>query len=731
MENPVKLPSSQALVRPITMQSQFALTLELANLVPKPSHLLQVARALQRSGSDLVAEEDFVAIFGRNQLSSRFESTFKTVIFASAQQTILSKWLPIIIEGGPGPTVQRAIKERAHFATVVQLSMLCWALDKTTLVDGLAQAMRSRMAGAGPGIEAGYVPGERAILAVLKSCQEQTSTFPWQFHFDAIRMSLGIKSTLSGLGGEDEVELPISILQAALDMLTAVQHLPEHRMMYVQSRRGVIIMVVWAHSVLGLTVSVRGSRLGTVLFGSGTASVVIDMGYEYSAEARASLLEATAIGSSFDPSKGLILAIDHSETSAIRAEVKYPARGYGTQILQSIVDNRGARYEMAHVAIAIAFCISRKIKIYRTARDKEEQPELHSSPPNLLSSKESNILTTSRFLFDGIELDVKLVREYDTAFIHQPLEELKMPPAVKQMLSEKPSEMDDNWWQLTHDAHALCLLILGLSAVGNLDECAQWPLGSLENVFNSSLGEETTGWNGTDFIPLFHDGWYDILSQMMFGSKVTDLSDTCLISNWGWSLYMSSFGDVDTKSIIPGSLTVKPGVPSREGERRTKVLDGPCDLSVVQNIKENEIGEDIIAKPSSQMHVIRQNDMIGTREDHFIVTVRFSDKDIYLTTGYREMHRVRWNSCLSTRCKHGSYRAQELPLPLATVWEIGSNQDLPRMVITQTDGSGAAGLMAMLTGDHVGREAIVLTDCCLNCVISQISTHESKCVIIY
>src|SRR5205814_4718414 len=99
--------------------------------------------------------------------------------------------------------------------------------------------------------------------------------------------------------------------------------------------------------------------------------------------------------------------------------------------------------------------------------------------------------------------------------------------------------------------------------------------------------------NGTDAIPLCHDGWYEVLSRMMFGGKFTDAGDSCLISNWGWSMYMSSFGDIDPTGVIPGLLTVKPGVPSRDGERRTRVIDGPRDLTVVKNIKVSETGDEI------------------------------------------------------------------------------------------------------------------------------------------
>jgi hypothetical protein len=216
---------------------------------------------------------------------------------------------------------------------------------------------------------------------------------------------------------------------------------------------------------------------------------------------------------------------------------------------------------------------------------------------------------------------------------------------------------------------------------------------------------------------------------MMFGDKFKDIGDSCLISNWGWSMYLSSFGDVDPNNVVPELLTVKPGVPSRDGERRTKVVDGPHDLTVVNNIKVNENGEEI-RMPRSEMHVKRQNDMVGTREDHFVVTVRFSDKDIYLTSGYREMHRVLWNSSVSKRCKHSPNRPTELPFTTATVWQVGENKLLSRTVVVRTEGKGVARWMTILTGDHSEREGMIVKNGCLECTLSQTYPHEGKWVIV-
>ena len=64
--------------------SHTSLISELSKLVPiKSNNLLELARRLRDSGSDLITEEDVTNLFGRNKLVPQFESTFKAVVLAA------------------------------------------------------------------------------------------------------------------------------------------------------------------------------------------------------------------------------------------------------------------------------------------------------------------------------------------------------------------------------------------------------------------------------------------------------------------------------------------------------------------------------------------------------------------------------------------------------------------------------------------------------------------------
>jgi hypothetical protein len=88
---------------------QFSLSLELANILPIKSALtytastvVNLARELKRSGSDLLVEEDLAAIFGRAKIVTSVENHFKDVV-KIASIVPLHPDSDIILDAGPGP----------------------------------------------------------------------------------------------------------------------------------------------------------------------------------------------------------------------------------------------------------------------------------------------------------------------------------------------------------------------------------------------------------------------------------------------------------------------------------------------------------------------------------------------------------------------------------------------------------------------------------------------------
>ena len=157
--------------------NQFTLSLELSRIVPlslvaskAAEAVMNLARSLQSSGSDIVIEEDLAYIFGRCRIARQFESSFKTLLKASAATTPLVGG--IYLQSGPGPTIGRSLQHTAYFATVVQLSLLGWVHDNHELAQAITTAMERRMEGCTAEHEFRAIPSIEGIAGVIEACEE-------------------------------------------------------------------------------------------------------------------------------------------------------------------------------------------------------------------------------------------------------------------------------------------------------------------------------------------------------------------------------------------------------------------------------------------------------------------------------------------------------------------------------------------------------------------------------
>lgn len=98
----------QLLVAGMPLSNQFSLSLELTRLVPfglaTTDAVMNLARSLQNSGSDVVTEEGLATIFGRCRISPQMATSFCTVV-RKRNSSMLDSALGLSLEGGPGPTV--------------------------------------------------------------------------------------------------------------------------------------------------------------------------------------------------------------------------------------------------------------------------------------------------------------------------------------------------------------------------------------------------------------------------------------------------------------------------------------------------------------------------------------------------------------------------------------------------------------------------------------------------
>ena len=172
----------------MSLLSQLSLSVELTKLLPvtgvaavtSAAYVFKWARELQASGSDIVLEEDIAEVFARNKIDPMFEEEFRKAVTpsktASDNSSIysLGKLLPIVLQIGAGPTIQRALtKQSAHcLPTVIQLSLLAATHDLQSLSEGLAaEALRLRSQDRSTGIESSHITS-KSLLGLLTACSD-------------------------------------------------------------------------------------------------------------------------------------------------------------------------------------------------------------------------------------------------------------------------------------------------------------------------------------------------------------------------------------------------------------------------------------------------------------------------------------------------------------------------------------------------------------------------------
>ena len=169
--------------------SQFALSLEVTKIVPvklclakSVEAVMSLARSLQNSGSDIVIEEeDLALLFGRCRISPKMESNFKVYLQQSGMIPPFHLLDGIALQSGAGPTVSRALQvdNAPYLSTVIRLSLLAWVHRKSSLAQAIVQTMEKRMEGAPPDASARALPSQENTAGVIRVCEDQTSAFDW------------------------------------------------------------------------------------------------------------------------------------------------------------------------------------------------------------------------------------------------------------------------------------------------------------------------------------------------------------------------------------------------------------------------------------------------------------------------------------------------------------------------------------------------------------------------
>lgn len=728
------------------------------------------ARDLFHSGSDIVVEEDLVNVFGRNKISPALASSFKNVVAKSNSN--VSLWGGITLQGGPGPTTLRALRETPYFALVIQLSLLVWTFEVNYLATAIADALRKRSEGAPSSSKLQMSPSRAGIIGVLRVCETQTSAFNWNMLLHAVSKSLGYETDKA------PIDFPPFVLQGLLDMFPMVQTLPNDRFIQIQIpvgqelNSGTSALVVWAHHVLDLNVLVRPlGKSANVRFGRGGLEQVLIEEVAMEDEAAIALL---------DSSKEHLLTIRPEpdvEYHLIGAVKMIPARGWGNAVSQDILSHLrisgtklGALVEdLQIITSAFAFIIAKYLIRDDGMRNFVIAEEENMNPRELIfhDVDERLLLQASQYLFDNTRLSQSSINTYVTQYSCKPLDErLVRPPALEAAARAQPAEkrdffVEDSWNQICWCARRLSVLLIALAHVSNLEERDDLMISGVDSLGLSehSLVKQLEDWNGDSKLRINDDDWLQALAVPLLCNRTNVWSlpwkKVCLISERGWSAWISTFGDTDPAHVVRGSVTIGRGKPCRNGVWKTGIWDSQQGISSFTT--EPQRAE--ICGQTASLHcaqkVTLDSPYCGEGEDVFLICARFRlhrsvlQENSMQRLGYRELHRFLWWAQDTKRCLHRSRPDDSVKLDIdcTTVAGFGNylhlQENPERILIYLTAHSIGARWIALARIPYtsvIGTEYVELeaerqillrrNDCCFQCAIDQAAERPGKWFII-
>ena len=524
----------------MVLPAQFQLGLELTNIVNPISQAvsalgsLALIDAIKKSGSDFITETKLASLIGRHRIDPVIKFHFREMV-AKSDQSVISRYLDIILESGSGPTVQEALKNPALFSMVIQLSGLAFAHEDESLANAIVEAIEKIVQKSGG--DMGIVPDYVSLLGTIQACQQQTAAFRWALLYEAVEEK--IYMALRGLNvSRDEISdsircrsLPLPVLQGLLMWLNSLQSFPEHRLLHLRCNTGISTVVVWCHHILGLSLitNIQGIE---VRFGDAPYSLVVEE--SQSQKAGVSLMDP------LDPQEPLFTLQSEENSIGISYERRAEAYGYGAKFFLS------EGYPEEELQERAQWVISHSVESRKFSRI--------SGPPYYPS--ENRLLSAGRFLF---ALDESVtVSSGKSAGTAEWSNELRMGILVGVVVTFARIPEDD------------------------LARCREMPL-ALDVMGNYSI-QEVSRPGPQGFLDILNS--FGIMSFLLLGSRMSHnnyIERAVLVSAWGWSIFFDSIEAVDPFDVPTDTLRISRGVPSRRGFRRTRITDGP-DSSLLPGI---------------------------------------------------------------------------------------------------------------------------------------------------
>ena len=765
----------------MSVSTQFALSVELSKILPIRSaiiytagSLLDLIRALKRSGSDFLVEEDLASIFGQLKIEPSLEDKFRGVV-RNASFTPIYPQSPIGLDAGPGPTVRRALKDHYYMSSVIQLSFLMWMHEETTLATVLVDSMRSRYESQVE--DATPDPDFDGILKTLQACSSQTSQFRWDDLVALVERRFPSSRHWFRLHHSPLRSLSPNLLLGLMDYFRLVQSLPEDRFVMVENQMGLVPIIVWGHYILGLAVLVKDSPDGDVIFGcSGNPQIII----KWSSVPINTTLQSKSWVTAptiylLDASLEVVLKTEpvDSETARIEGQECHRLKGYGATFLQRlfnkvtlVVDDDPIYAEAANLAVAFAILLSRSMRRIPVSAGSIGEKESEIPTQSYLGTESWRLYDSSKLLFSGIELDKGVINGFAEELTGVSIADMSVPPGIRVYL--KKSESTKNKITKDHfieDIKQAASWVLTFAQVVDVESCADLPL-RIDPGWMFCTG--VVDWEGLEPIRIESTVFFNLILKMMRkditrGTSIVESEGIFLTSHHGWSLFYSSVGDHDPGRANCELLSIKRGVPTntQTGERKYRIADAPVIERIVRTPIVVDKGNSYLSRCFTKVY--NRTEHYSSRTNEFLLSIRFDIEDcepprwvsphnpdeknsrysIYASQS--RFHEALWGTLKTTPCPHPDGDGKTLPLDLGAVtvagltWANGDGQAhaTNRICICLVKGDARArwlvvhGLMPNNDMGALSRQVLLRgDDCCEDCAVRFASAMKGNWLVV-
>lgn len=238
---------------------------------------------------------------------------------------------------------------------------------------------------------------------------------------------------------------------------------------------------------------------------------------------------------------------------------------------------------------------------------------------------------------------------------------------------------------------------------------------------------------------------------MLLNHEDFDDRNTALLSNRGWSIYLSTFQLRPPSEVNGTDIVITKGTPYRNGMYKHAIIDGWGDQGKIQVSEwqlHNTSGEKLELLCANNVVIGRP--IYGEHRDAFIVSLRMihQDGDVICTrrAGYRELCSALWMLQRTGLCDHPFSKQAAITLP-PDVASLASfdDREFPeydeRVLVCLTANQDYARWRVLLALSSArefeemyeqGNMRVLLRDngCCLQCALEQASLTEGKCILL-